>query len=116
MEELVTQLDPDTTADVYVNADDGVSTCLTFEDTDQWREELSSMVIDETPSLSKQIRVEHNDLEDDSEDGVEPESSTCTCSITPYQMALRDTNDLLLFKTQNEEEEVAGAMFNVISL
>ena len=52
LEELVTQLDPDTTAYDYVNADDDVSTCLTFEDTDQWREELSSMVTDQTPSLS----------------------------------------------------------------
>ena len=58
MEELVTQLDSDTTADGYVNPDDDVRACLTFEDTDQWRKELRSMVIDETPSLSKPIRVE----------------------------------------------------------
>ena len=40
LEELVTQLDPNTTANEYLNADDDVSTCLTFEDTDQWRTEL----------------------------------------------------------------------------
>lgn len=114
LEELVTQLDPDITADEYVDADDGLSTCLTFEDTNQWREELRSMVADETSSLSKQIRVEHSESEDDSDDDTEPDMSTC--SITSYQMALRVSNDLLHFLTQNEEEEVAGAMFNVITL
>ena len=114
LEELVTQPDPDTTTDQHVNADDGLSTCLTFEDTDQWREELCSMVIDETPSLSKQIKVEDSDSEDHSEDDVEPERSTR--SITPYQMALHVSNDLLQFLTQNQEEEVAGAMFSVITL
>ena len=34
LEELVHQFDPDTTADEYVNADDGLSTCLTFEEAD----------------------------------------------------------------------------------
>ncbi len=43
LEELVQQIDPETTADEYVN-DDNLSTCLTFEETDQWREDLRSMV------------------------------------------------------------------------
>ena len=36
-------------------------------------------------------------------------------SITSYQVALRLSNDLLLFFTQNNEEELAGAIFNVIT-
>ena len=72
------------------------------------------MVIDETPSPSKQISVEDSNSKDDSEDDVEPERRTC--SITSYQMALCVSNDLLLVLAQNEEEEVAGAMFNVITL
>ena len=62
LEELVHQFDPDTTADEYVNADDGLS-MFHFEEADNWRQELCSMVCDETPSLSKQIR-----LDEESED------------------------------------------------
>ena len=88
-----------------------VSARLTFEDTDQWREELRSMVCDETASLSKQIRVDE-DSEDEESDEIEPERS----SITSYEVALRISNDLQLFITQNEEKEVAETMFNVITL
>ena len=109
LEELVSQFDSKRTEDEYVNADDGLSTCLSFDDTNQWREELRSMVCDETPSLSKQIRVNENS---EDEDEIEPERS----SITSYDAALRISNNLQLFKTKNGEEEVAGAMFNVITL
>ena len=51
---------------------------------------------------------------DVSEDYVEPQKSTC--NVTPKQMALHVSNNLLLFKNQNEDEEVAGAMFNAITL
>ena len=90
LEELVSQFDPERTADEYVNADDGLSTCLSFDDTDRWREEPHSMVCDETPSLSKQIRVD-GDSED--EDEIEPEKS----SITSYDAALHISNDLQRF-------------------
>ena len=90
LEELVSQFDPESTANEYVNADDGLSTCLLFNETCHWREELRSMVCDETPSLSKQIRVDE-DSED--EDEIEPERS----SITSYDAALRISNDLQLF-------------------
>ena len=56
----------------------------------------------------KKTTVEESD---DSEDEIEPEVS----SITSYQVALRLSNDLLLFFTQSNEEELAGAMFNVIT-
>ena len=71
------------------------------------------MVCDETPgpSLSKQVRVAEDS---DDEDELEPERSTC--SITSYEGALRVANDLQLFLTQNEEEEVAAAMFGVVTL
>ena len=90
LEEHVSQFDPESTADEYENADDGLSTCLLFDDTTQWREELHSVVCDETPSLSKQIRVDE-DSED--KDEIEPERS----SIASYDAALRISNDLQLF-------------------
>ena len=58
LEDLVHHFDVDTTADDYANADDGLDTNLTFEDSDNWREELRSMACDENPSPSKQTRVE----------------------------------------------------------
>ena len=83
-------VDPDTTADEYMNADDGLSTCLTFEEADNWRQELRCMVCDETPSLSKQIQLGEKSEDDDE---IEPERS----SITSYDVALCMSNDLLLF-------------------
>ena len=40
LDEHVQQIDPGTTADDYVAADDDLNTCLTFGDTTHWREEL----------------------------------------------------------------------------
>ncbi len=37
---ILSQFDPTMTSNEYLSADDDLSTCLTFEDTDQWREEL----------------------------------------------------------------------------
>ena len=74
-------MDPDTTADEYMNADDGLSTCLTFEEADNWRQELRCMVCDETPSLSKQIRLGEKSEDDD--------------EIEPVVLCM--SNDLLLF-------------------
>ena len=107
LDELVHQINPDTSANDYINADEGLSTTLTFEDTHNWREELRTLACEEGQSASKKTRDEEND----SEDEIEPEVS----SITTYQVALRLSNDLLLFFTQNNEEELAGAMFNVIT-
>ena len=82
-EELVTQLDPDTTADQYMTAHDCLSTSL-FDFRGHRSMEgriVFHAVTDKTPSLSKQIRVEDNDSEDDSEDVVEPER--CIPDDTP---------------------------------
>ena len=40
LEELVQQIDPGTTTEEYLAADDDLSTCLSFEDTDNWMEDL----------------------------------------------------------------------------
>ena len=108
LDELVHQINPDTSANDYIDADEGLSTSLTFDDTHNWREEVRALACEEGRSASKQTRDEESD---DSEDEIEPEVS----SITSYQVALRLSNDLLLFFTQSNEEELAGAMFNVIT-
>lgn len=59
------------------------------------------------PSLSKHVQV---DEDGDEKDETETEMS----SITSYDVVLCISNDPQLFFTQNkEEEEIAGAMFNV---
>ena len=40
LEELITQLDPNTPANECMNVDDDVNTCSTFKDTDHWRTKL----------------------------------------------------------------------------
>ena len=65
------------------------------------------MVCEEIPLPSKQAHVvEEGDDEDDAE--------IKRNSITSYEMALHVSNNLQHFLTQNEEEEIAGTMFDVI--
>ena len=40
LDELVHQINPDTSANDYIDADEGLSTSLMFDDTHNWREEL----------------------------------------------------------------------------
>ena len=99
LDELVCQINPDTSASDYIDADKDLSTSLTFEDTPNWREKLRTLACEEGQSASKKTRDEESD---DNENEIEPEMS-----ITSYQVALRLSNDLLLFFTQNNEEELA---------
>ena len=108
LNELVQQIDPNTSAGDYIEADNDLSTNFTFEDALNWREELRTMVCDQGPSSSTKTTDEESD---DSEEENEPETS----SITSYDVALRLSNDLLLLFTQNADEELAGAMFNVVT-
>ena len=107
-QELVDQLGRGTTAQEYTSADDDLCTCTTFEDTDQWREELLSMVCNEGPFLAKRMLPDDDDSENEEE--PEPESS-----ITTYDEALCVFNNLLLFLRQHSEEQLSGTMFKVVT-
>ena len=109
LQELVDQLGSETTAQEYISADDDLCTCMTFEDSSRWREELRSMVCDESPSSAKQPLLD----DDDSGNEEEPEAESST--ITTYDEALRISNDLLLFLTQHSEEHLSGMVFKVIT-
>ena len=108
LDELVCQINPDASASDYINVVEDLSTGLTFEDTPNWMKELRTLACEEGQSVSKKTRDEESY---DNEDEIEPEMS----SITSYQVALCLSNDLLLFFTQNNEEELPRAMFNVIT-
>jgi len=64
---------------------------MTFQDSEQWREELRFMDCDDSLSLAKRALFD----EDDSENEEEPEPEST--SITTYDEALRASNDLLVF-------------------
>ena len=72
LEDLVHEFDPSMTAQEYVSADDDLSTRITFEDTDSWREELRLMTCDDCQS-SKRSELE---LEDELEDEEVEEQTT----------------------------------------
>ena len=68
------------------------STCITFKDTDNWREELQLMACDDCQS-SKRVELE---LEDELEDEKE---QSITKSINK---ALTTVHDLFQFTTQHQ--------------
>ena len=108
LQDLVSQFDPTMTSNDYLTADDDLSTCVTFENSDQWREELRSMVCEEDekgcPSPKRSA------LDSDVEDDPEPESS----SIKGFEEGLALSNELLRFLTENGMEEASGYMFKII--
>ena len=55
-------------------------------------------------------------INDDDESNDKCETEAEQSSITSYEMALRLPNDLQLFFAQNKEEEISGAMFNVVAM
>ena len=111
LQQFVSQFDPNTTVNEYVNADEELDTCLTFEDTDEWREELCSMVCDEFESNASPLFQD-----DESEDAAdEPECDPEKSSITSFNNAVTLSHDLLLFLGQNDLQEEAASMTKVIS-
>ena len=73
LDELIQQIDPETTTDEYIAADDDLSTCLTFEDTTIWRKELRSIVREEISSWAKHAHVAEECEYDEDEDDADTE-------------------------------------------
>ena len=105
--DLIAQFDPSMTTEDYLEADDDLSTSFTFNDTDQWREELRAMAC-EVPS-AKRIATESED-EDECEE-LEPELSC----ISSLQDAISISNDLLSFVSQNGMEDSAEHLSYVVA-
>lgn len=53
LQELMDQLGSETTAEEYMSTNDDLCTCMNFESSDEWRDELRSMVCDESPPAAK---------------------------------------------------------------
>ena len=99
LQDLVTQVDPTISVQEYVSADDDLTTCFTFENPDEWREELRSMVCDESSSAPRSNATEDEDEDVEPED-LEPEESS---TIKSYGEAIKVSNDLLCFLSEHIE-------------
>lgn len=93
--ELVSQINGDVTAEQYVNGEEGLATCTTFDGADQpsWRERMRSAVVD-TPAAKRPAL----------DDGSSEEEVQCT-SIKSFDVALTLARDLQLFLTEKGEEK-----------
>ena len=82
-------------------------TAATFEDDDNWREELRNMVIS-----SNDPKVIHIDNEESEQEGSEDEEIPAL-SISSFDQAIKVASDLLLFLTY---ENISEQMFTVLQL
>ena len=68
LQELVDQLGSDITTDEYMAAADDLCTCVSFDDSDKWKEKLQDMVCDDIESSAKIPAVVQDDDSDDEEE------------------------------------------------
>ena len=57
LDDLIAQFDPSMNTEEYLSADDDLNTCFTFEDAEQWREELRQLVCDVPSSKRAEICI-----------------------------------------------------------
>ena len=75
LQELVQQFDPELNADDYVNADEDLPTCDTYDNNKNWREELHEEIL--SGDNAKKQAVSESDSEEEDE-SVEDSPSTIT--------------------------------------
>ena len=110
LDELLTSLNSGTTAAEYLDQEDDLCTCFTFDETEKsdWRERLRAEVVTDG-SPPKKATIEKENTSDSSDEEVE-----CT-SIRSLDVALTLSKDLLLFLVEKGEEEAAENQQKVIS-
>ena len=108
VEELVQQIDSDMplTTSEYVGADEDVSTCATFENSENWRQELRDMVVSNSPCSKMPAIAEDQEEESDDEPPVD--------AIITYDEAIKSSNDIMTFLTRKGEEQLSDSMFKII--
>ena len=110
LDELLTSLNSGTTAAEYLDPEDDLCTCFTFDETEKsdWREGLRAEVVTDG-SPPKKATIEKENTSDSNDEEVE-----CT-SIKSLDVALTLSKDLLLFLVAKGEEEAAENQQKVIS-
>jgi len=107
--ELVRRMQGEITANEYGSADDDLSTCFTFNNPSEWREELREEICSVSAEVGDTPLV---DCSDDSGDEVEMLPPDCT--ILTYSQALKAASDLLQFTTERGHEEVSEDIHRVL--
>ena len=90
----------------YVTADEDVATCVTFENSENWRQELRDMVVSDS-IYSKMPAI----IEDD--EGEESDEEHPADAFTNYDQAIHCGNDMLTFLTKKGDEELSNSMLRI---
>ena len=107
MQELVQQFDPELNASDYINADEDLPTCDTYDNNENWKDELRDEVL--SGSRAKKHTFSENDSEEEDESDEESPST-----ITTLREAIDCGNNLLKFLTQKGEEQLSDNMFKIV--
>ena len=76
MQELVQQFEPELNARDYINADEDLPTCDTYDDNENWRNELHDEVLSGSHAKKKQAVSENDSEEEDESDEESPSTIT----------------------------------------
>ena len=106
--QLVSRMQGEITANEYGSADDDLSTCFTFTNPSEWRDELRKEICSVSPE------AECVPLADSDDSSDELEMLPLNCSILTYSDALKATRDLLQFSTEKGHEEVSEDIHRVL--
>ena len=111
IDELVSQFDSSMTTAEYIEADDDPTTSFTFNDLDNWREELRAMVC-ETPAAKRVSTAETSESEKEDEN-EEPEP--VPSSIASIEDAVAVASYLLSYVSENGLEDTAEHLTYVVA-
>lgn len=100
--ELVSRMQGEITANEYGSADDDLSTCFTFNNPGEWRDELREEICSFNLEASDLPIADHSDDSSDEVEMLPPD-----CSILTYSQALKAASDLLQFTTERGHEEIS---------
>ena len=108
LQELVQQFDPELNACDYINADEDLHTCDTYDNYENWRDELRNEVL--SNSHAKKQAISENDSEEEDESDSEESPST----VTTFRKAIDYGNNLLKFLTEKGEEQLSENIFKTV--
>ena len=106
--QLVSRMQGEITANEYGSADDDLSTCFTFTNPSEWRDELREEICSVSPEAECVPLADSDDSRD------ELEILPLDCSILTYSDALKAARDLLQFSTEKGHEEVSEDIHRVL--
>ena len=108
LQQLVQQFDPQLNAWDYLNADEDLPTCDTYDSMNEnWRDELHEQVLSGGSAKKQAVSESESEEEDESDEEL---SST----IATFKEAIDCGNNLLKFLTERGEEQLSENMFKIV--